>query len=261
MPITNETQLLDARKRSIRCGFQTGGLSLSSASLYHQLWAQMLFPSAGAHPTTAAVCTMATPGAVLQFPANGQTYINRADLKSLTANTILFSDRLAHMGGLNATLTTAQTVNISLPADASRCAADGSDVMWYLTAFAQLGSTGVTATVTYTNQADVSGRTTTVAVPATMRTQSGVPVLPDVSDSAIKSIQSVQLSATTGTAGNFGFVARKTYLRGGAAAGYAFKDQRDVLIPIPDDICGEISIIAGNASAVSVSGEFILVQG
>lgn len=261
MPITNEAQLLDARKRSIRCGVQTGGLSLGLAGIYHQLWAHMLFPGTGAHPTAAEVCTMATPGAVLRFPANGQTYINRADLKSSTANTVLFSDRLAHMGGLDATLTTAQTVNITLPADTARCAADGSDVMWYFTAFAQLGSTGVTATVTYTNQSDVSGRTTTVAVPATMRTQHAILVLPDPSDTSIKSIQSVQLSATTGTAGNFGFVARKTYLRAATAAGYAFKDQRDILIPIPDDICGEILIIAGNTSSVSVSGEFILVQG
>lgn len=261
MAITTTAQLATARARAIRCGVQTGGLSLGSPGLHTQMWTFTTFPGVGAIPTSAVVCTKDTPGAILKFNARDQTYIDSIDLKSLTLNTIVVADRLAHMGGLDATLTTPQTVNLTLPSDSARCAADGSDVEWYLTAFAQLGSTSVTATITYTNQSDVSGRTTTVTIPSTLRTQHAIVVTPGSTDLAIKSIQSVQLSATTGTAGNFGFVARKSYVSCLSSSGVSHGRANGLLIPIPDDICAELTPIVGNASSIAVAGEFVLVQG
>lgn len=130
-------------------------------------------------------------------------YLVGVDVQMATAGTVIWFDRLGHMGGLNGTLNTAQTVNGAIPANRG-AAVDGSDVEWWLEWYTDTGSTGVNATVTYTNQADASGRTCVVALAATMRAGRMLPIIPTTAGDLIKSVQSVTLSATTGTAGSFG---------------------------------------------------------
>jgi hypothetical protein len=127
-----------------------------------------------------------------------------------TINSHIWYDRLAHMGGLNGTLTTAQTVGVVLTTAVAsgRCLVTGADVEWYLEWYTATGSTAVTATVTYTDQTDTS-RTTTVSIPASTAASRLIRIIPGAGGYYIKSVTSVQLSATTATAGSFGVTAAK----------------------------------------------------
>lgn len=156
-------------------------------------------PGAWANPTNADAGYLPFTDAV--GPA--EPYLIGLDMQLATAGTLLWFDRLGHMGGLNGTLTTAQTVNGVIPAGRG-AAVDGSDVEWWLEWYTDTGATSVTATVTYTNQADVGSRTVAITLAATTRAARMMPIVPTTAGDVIKSIQSVTLSATTGAAGSFG---------------------------------------------------------
>ena len=170
-------------------------------------------PAAGAAPTTWATPTSATTGALNPKHVNGlstQTLrILAAQLRPSVGNQpYIFRDRVGHMGGLSGTVTTAQTVNGSLttPAADGRCSADGSDVDWWLEWYSATGSTGVNATVAVTYSDNSTGNIV-IAVPASCPAFRRYRITPASGNLYIKSIQSVTLSATTGTAGNFGVTA------------------------------------------------------
>lgn len=163
-------------------------------------------------PTTAQTCTPSTRCALRLPSVTTQTiYVSKLQAVSTSACTIYLYDRLAHMGGLSGTSTSAQTANVTLTtaASQSRCQSNGSDVQWYLQWYADTGGTAVTATITYTNQSGTTGRTTTVSLAATRKITYLQPIYPNTNDKSIQSIQSVTLSATTGTVGNFGVTATK----------------------------------------------------
>lgn len=170
-------------------------------------------PAAGAAPTTWATPTNATTGALNRKHTNGlstQTLrILAAQLRPSVGNQpYIFRDRLGHMGGLSGTSTSAQTVNGSLttPADDGRCSADGSDVEWWLEWYTATGSTAVNATVAVTYSNDSTGNIV-VAIPASCPAFRRYRITPASGNLYIKAITSVTLSATTGTAGNFGVTA------------------------------------------------------
>lgn len=188
------------------------------AGLYSSLWLAAGWPAAGAAPTSAAVPTQALAGCwapnEVDPPASHTSRLLHDSLIQVTSyGTYMLADRLGHMGGLSGTVTTAQTVSVVLttPSSNARCASNGSDVSWWLEWYTATGATGVTATITYTNQSGTSGQTTTVSVPASTPAGRMLPINVLASgDTSIQSIQSVTLSATTGTAGNFGVTALKT---------------------------------------------------
>jgi hypothetical protein len=116
-------------------------------------------------------------------------------------------DMLNISGGLNATLTTSQTTN--LPTAALTRYTSGDGVHAALVVHVGIGGTATTVTCSYTNQAGTSGRTT----PAVAVGGSGLNVasllirLPLQSgDTGFRSVESVTLAGSTGTAGNFGVV-------------------------------------------------------
>jgi len=117
-------------------------------------------------------------------------------LSSNSATDVQIHDRLAHMGGLNGTLTTAQTVGVDVSVsalDSRRGDSSYSDVQWWLEWYTATGSTAVTATVSYTNAAGVSGKTTTVYIAASLAASRMLPIIGSGGE-FIKSIQSVTLS-------------------------------------------------------------------
>lgn len=112
------------------------------------------------------------------------------------------------MGGLSGIVTTAQTVGLvvngstgNLPARLGK--ADLSELQWWLECYSATGASAVnfTVSITYT---DASTGTYVVAPGASMAASRLFPIIP-AAGKQIKSIDSVLLSATTGTAGNFGF--------------------------------------------------------
>lgn len=73
-----------------------------------------------------------------------------------------------------------------------------------LEVYTQLGATGVTATISYTNQNGVAGQSATVSVPSTAKVGVLGPFVLATGDWAVQSVQTVTLSGSTGTAGSFG---------------------------------------------------------
>lgn len=113
-------------------------------------------------------------------------------------------DRLVHVSGLSGTSTSVQTVNsAALPTRAT----GGKNVEAALEWYVATGSTATTATVIYVDDSGVS-RTVTMPIPASAAASQWelVTFPPQVQTRGVRSVTSVQLAASTLTAGNFGVV-------------------------------------------------------
>jgi hypothetical protein len=112
------------------------------------------------------------------------------------------------MGGLSGTVTTAQTVNVDVVTASgnSRCNANGSDVVWFIEVYTDMGATAVNATVNYNNQSDAAQNAAAIALGATPRASRLYQIMPNGGDT-IKKVNTVTLSASTLTAGSFGVTA------------------------------------------------------
>ena len=172
------------------------------------MWAQGAIPGAAATPTDATAGGILLPdwgsltGRVYRFAPLG-----------VTVGSFMLYDRIAHMGGLSGTVLTAQTVNLDVETakTAGRCRSDYLDVEWYIEIYTDIGTTASNLTVTYTDVNDSSGKTVVISgfTGASPLNRSGRCVLIVPTDGIqIKSIQSVTLSASSGTAGSFGVTAR-----------------------------------------------------
>jgi len=170
------------------------------------------------------VCNNTTVGAVgfTQQTLPATSY--GAYFEAATGNasmTVEMHDRLAHMGGLNGTLTTAQTVGIDFSALSSDNMAERigdanySDIQWWLEWYTATGSTAVTATVAVTYN-DATTGTLSVALAATRPASLMIPLnglIPAAgAGKYIRAITTVTLSATTATAGSFGVTATRPRL-------------------------------------------------
>lgn len=224
MTINTRDQLIDAMaNNSSRMIIDKASISNTAAGQFHSLWRATGQPGQGAQPTTAAICEGTMTGA-LQFaqqttPATSYVSILEAT-NSNSAMTMELHDRLMHMGGLSGTVATAQTVNLDINAnlasnnlDARKGDANFSDVQWWLEWYSDTGSTVVTATVAVTYNNGSSGNLTGVSLAATRRASQMIPLnslIPAAqSGKYIRDVDSVTLSATTGTAGNFGVTATR----------------------------------------------------
>lgn len=119
----------------------------------------------------------------------------------------IIQDRLGHMAGLSGTSTSAQSVNgtIASAAAQGRCLSTGRDVDWWLEWYTTTGSTAVNATVNVTYE-DGTTADIVVALPASVPAYRRHRIVPG-GVKGIKGVNTVTLSATTGTAGNFGVTA------------------------------------------------------
>lgn len=224
MTITTRDQLINAMcNNSSRIVIDKASISNAAAGQFHSLWRATGQPGQGAIPGAAAVCSNALLGS-LQFtqqtdPATSYLAIMEG-LCSNNASTLEVHDRLMHMGGLNGTLTTAQTVGIDISAnlatsnlDARKGGSDYGDIQWWLEWYTDTGSTAVTATVNVTYNDASTGNLTGVALAATRRASQMIPLnglIPAASAGKyIRGVNTVTLSATTGTAGSFGVTATR----------------------------------------------------
>lgn len=175
-------------------------------------------PNAGAAPTTAAACNASTVGALLQEPRLSSLtksfYPVQADLAAQTSafTSLILVDRLSHQGGLPGTATA--TITTNLPTAALTRYTDGEGVMAALEVYSALGSVQITATLSYTNQAGTSGRTSKPVVigGASDSTVSRFfPVSLQDDDTGVRSVESV--TPTTSTAsGTYGVTLFKPLL-------------------------------------------------
>lgn len=220
MAITTRDQLIDSMaNNSTRVVIDKASITNAVAGQFHSLWRSTGQPGQGAIPTTPAICNHTVLGAVSfnQQTAPSTSYLTIMEALASNASTTLeIHDRLMHMGGLNATLTTAQTVNLDLHANiglnnlAARLGDPNySDVQWWLEWYADTGATASNATINVTYNDGTSNNLTIVAVGGTLRASRMIPLnsLIPAADSGkfIRDINTVTLSASTATAGNFGF--------------------------------------------------------
>jgi hypothetical protein len=225
----------------------------------------------GTVPTTAATCNNTTlGGAIYTNPTGASLYIARATYLANSAQTTEMHDRLAHMGGLSGIVTTAQTVGVDLLALAGtdniaqrKGRADYSNVLWFLEWYTATGSTATVATITYTNHLGTTGKTTTVSVPATTAAGRLIPIVALAGD-YIRSIESVTLSVTSGTAGNFGVTAtvEKTMVMCSIANYTYTADWSQLGLPqIFDSSCLTFHATTTQTSSGAMNGSVLLVQG
>ena len=226
MAITTRDQLIDALgNSSSRFIIDKASIANTVAGGYFSLWRATGQPGQGAIPTTTARCNNTTIGSMgfVQQVLPATSYGGWANaVCGNSAVTIEVHDRLCHMGGLNATLTTAQTVALTLngiTADNMQQRigdANFSNVQWWAEWYADTGATASNATVTVTYNDGTTGNLTTFAAGGTIRAGRMIPLNQLIPAAAsgkyIRSIDSVQLSASTATAGNFGFTCTRPRL-------------------------------------------------
>jgi len=175
-------------------------------------------------------------------------------------------DRLAHLGGLVLNVTTSQAVTgldlATLGVVADRLGdANYSDVQWWLEVYTDGGATASNATINVTYDDASTGNLTVVAVGGTLRAGRLIPLTPLIPTAQqgkfIKGVNSVILSASTGTAGNFGFTATRP--RTAVSLEVANKTERftwaDLGLPeIPNDSCLQVVMITSTTSSGTLRG-------
>lgn len=185
---------------------------VTSAGRRSSLWTAA--PFAGATPSTAAVPTRATAGALGQQNGGGTALrATLADLGSTAVGSIWLCDRLSHQGGLVGDSASAQTTN--LPTAALTRYTTGAGVHALLEVYSIVGTTATTFTTSYTNQDGTSGRTSiasTIGGVGFREVGRAFDIPLQLSDSGVRAVASVTLAATTGTAGNFGVTLYKPLL-------------------------------------------------
>jgi hypothetical protein len=261
MTITTRDQLIDALANNVsRVVVDKASLANQTAGRLCSLWRATGFPAQGAIPTTPAVPTNATLGSVgfANQTAPATSYIGQLALASSNNTTsIEVYDRIAHNGGLVLNVTTAQTITgldlstLGIPADRIG-EADYSDVQWFLEVYADGGATASNATINVTYDNGTTGNLTTLAVGGTIRAGNMFPLralIPAGSQARnIRGPNSVTLSASTGTAGNFGFTAvrLRTTLTLPNANQAAQHDWAMLGLPsVPNDACLMFAVLSG----------------
>lgn len=215
--ITTRDEIVAALSNAVVYPVIKASIATQGAGGRTSLWRATGTPAQGAIPGAAAVCTDALTGSLGTIPTPGGGQRNaalRVAMASASAGPlVLLVDRLAHMGGLSGTATTSQTVSASVVSLAgTRCASDYTDVTWWAEIYTDIGTTATTLTVTYTDSGGTS-RTTTLSLGGASPLNQDSRIFPIIPAAAtplpIRSIESVQLTATTGTAGSWGITATR----------------------------------------------------
>lgn len=203
---------------SSRIVLDKASIASQTANSFCSLWRATGQPGQGAIPTVVATCNNTTVGTIGFNQQTSPITSYGAYLEIATGNaamTMELHDRLASMGGLNGTLTTAQSVNLDLSTllstdniNVRKGDANYSDVQWWLEWYTATGATAVTATIAVTYNDGTTGNLSALSLASSRPASHMIPLnslIPSAqSGKFIRGIVSVTLSATTGTAGNFG---------------------------------------------------------
>lgn len=240
---------------------------------WQSLWRATPSPPQGAIPGAAAVCDNALTGgmAIAQQTAPAKSYLAWARLLSSSSASmgVEFHDRLAHMGGLSGTVTTAQTVGVDVNGSGSnmavrRGAADYSEVLWWVEWYTDTGSTSVNITLAVTYDDGSTGNVVLTAIGATVKQSRMLPVLSAVAGRYIRSIETLTLSATTGTAGNFGVTATRPVsgMTTFASNRAEIANWADLGFPeVPQSACVAIVALTGNTANYTLRGRAKVAHG
>lgn len=225
-------------------------------------------PGAATAPATAAGQTLSrTSVGAMPIPApSGTSYISSYELVATQAACFILADRLVETGALSGIVTTAQTVNsVALPTRAT----SATDVELWLEIHTAIGATAsASVTASYTNQSGTAGRTATLigGIPATgNQANRSYQLSLQAGDTGVQSVQSVTLGTSTGTAGAFGIVLRRTMIMGSiVTANFGFNQgyaETDLQI-LGDDACVELMcLMSGAGTSGTIVANFGVAQG
>lgn len=210
---------------SSRLVIDKASIASQTANSFCSAWRATGQPGQGAVPAAAAVCAHGLLGSFsfAQQTLPTTTYAAWASMTtSNAAMTVEVHDRLMHMGGLSGTVVTptAQTVNVDISAnlatsnlDERKGDANYSDVQWWLEWYTATGSSAVTATFAVTYDDASTGNLTAISLAATRPASHMIALNGYIPAAAsgkyIRAVNTVTLSATTGTAGSFGVTATR----------------------------------------------------
>jgi hypothetical protein len=236
------------------------------------LWRATGQPAQGAIPgTTPAIPTSATTGAMGFTNVTAPIYNFLLWAFAQSGNSAMSPeiwDRVAHMGGLVLNTTSPQTITgldlgsggLNLGAD-RRGASNYSDIQWFLEVYSDGGATASNATIAVTYNDDSTGNLNVQAVGGTLRAGRLIPLTPLIPTGSqgkfIRAIGSVTLSASTTTAGNFGFTAvrpRTAFSLPLANKTESFDWAQLGLPVIPNDACLMIAMLCGTTSTGTLRG-------
>ena len=232
-------------------------------------WTYDGMPAGGAVPTTGAIPDRTTQGAIPFTPATGgrDKHLINTSITPFISGVYLLYDRLFHEGGLDGTSTAAQTIQGSPASPALTRNTGGAGNIAFYEIYTQIGATTTTLTMTYTNQTGTSGRTSTINIGATgFREVTRMQRIPlAAGDSGIQSIQEIQLSASTLTAGNFGITIAQplAWIPINSTGTMGWRDYTTGLpgIPVIDpDACLALMFIAGTTTPPEIYGTLATVE-
>jgi hypothetical protein len=238
------------------------------------LWTYDGMPSGGAVPTAGAIPTRSTTGALpFTVPGGGMDlHLIGASITPVTPGAYLLYDRLFHIGGLSGASTADQTVQGSTPSPALQRAGPGpqaggaGNIAWY-EIYTTIGTTSTTLTMTYTDQDGNTGQTATINIGGTgFREVTRAQRIPlAAGDTGLRAIEKVKLTASTGTAGDFGITIAKplAWIPVGAAGTAGWRDYTTGLPGIPIinfDACLALMFIPAAATAPEVWGSIATVE-
>lgn len=276
MTISSPAQLVNAlANNSDPVVIDKASIANATAAAYMSLWRASGQPGQGAIPTTAAACTKALTGA---FPFNNptspvSTYLGWMYLNSSNAAmSPEIHDRLAHIGGLVLNSTTSQAAVLdptALSAAADRIGESNySNVQWWLEVYADGGATASNATINVTYSDASTGDLTVVPVGGTLRASRMIPLnglIPAAKSGLyITKINSVINSASTGTAGNFGFTAtrQRTVCPLDVAGKSQVFDWAQLGVGnVPNDACLSVIMLTSTTSTGTLRGGAKLAHG
>lgn len=231
------------------------------AAAQYSLWLSAGVPAAGAAPGAAAVPTIATAGCQpLTNPTGGAlSYLGKLDAMCAQSGQLILYDRLSHMSGLSGTVTTAQTVSTEA---INRGDTTGFQVEGFLEWYTATGSTVANATVAWTDDTNTS-RSSVIALAATRPASFMAPIPLISSANGVKSVQSVTLSASTLTAGNFGVTLcrRLATIPVIANVPVSLDPFALGLSPIDNNACMFFAFVANTTSSGVLSGALTIGQG
>jgi hypothetical protein len=227
------------------------------------LWQYDGVPAGGAVPTAVAIPDRSLQGALPFLVATGgrDTHLIGASITPTPSGMFLLYDRLMHIGGLSGTSTADQTIQGSPASPAlTRNTGGAGNIAWY-EIYTLIGVTSTTLTMTYTNQAGTAAQTSTINIGATnFREATRAQRIPlAAGDTGIRAIEKVKLTATTGTAGNFGITLAQplAWIPAGLAGSAGWRDYTTGLpgIPVIDpDACLGLMFITTSTVAPEVWG-------
>ena len=224
-------------------------------------WQYDGMPAGGAVPTTAAIPDRTTTGA-LPFTAPGgsrEKFLVSAGIAPQIGGVFLLYDRLFHIGGLSAATTLSQTVQGTTPTPALTRNTGGAGNMILAEIYTAIGTTVATMTATYTDQDGNTGQTASVNFGGTgFREATRLVRVPlAAGDTGVRAVASVQLSALTGGAGNFGIAIAQplAWIPVGASGTGGWRDYTTGLPGIPaidPNACLALAYIPNAATAPEI---------